>query len=385
MARKEGHIYMIKEREFINADQNVFKIGRSTNVTVRLMKYPKDSQPILMMKCSDIIACEKQVIRSFKDKFTHRTDVGTEYFEGDESEMMRELITIVSSYRADSKETADEQTSDEENMDPAFNDDVSTLDLIVDPTITVCRGINVIDIFTSVPDLNSLVVIDAIHEKLPDLTNIIRKTIEEYYEIVPGAFTSCNMFEMHLCRVHKLDYYAHFAEIVSAVISDMTNYTLSTAGAPQTISVLSESFRVIPGLRPKKIIHPTFKFGTMFDFATEYGCAIDRNGIVDGVNSIKDPINDREQFDLMAEVMGRIPLIINDVPGMVINASDLAIKLTSMTSKRVSMGECIALCYWMGAPIEIIEGSPDALIHICVDFNTKTWHQIDLAENPSSC
>ncbi len=277
------------------------------------------------------------------------------------------------------------ESKSEETMDPAFNDDVSTLDMIVDPTITVCRGINVIDIFREVPDLNSLVVIDAIHEKLPDLTSIIRKTIEEYYEIVPGAFTSCNMFEMHLCRVHKLDYYAHFAEIVSAVISDMTNYTLSTAGAPQTISVLSEPFRVIPGLRPKKIIQPTFKFGTMFDFATEYGCAIDRNGIVDGVNSIKDPIDDCEQFDLMAEVMGRIPLIINDVPGMFIHASDLAIKLTSMTSKRVSMGECIALCYWMGAPIEIIEGSPDALIHICVDFNTKTWHQIDLAENPSSC
>lgn len=380
MAQKEGHIYMIREREFINADQNVFKIGRSTNVTVRLMKYPKNSQPIIMMKCSDVNACEKQVIRTFKSKFIHRTDAGAEYFEGNENTMMQELINIVSLYPCvESKE------EEEEIMDPAFNDDVSTLDLIVDPTITVCRGINVIDIFTSVPDLNSLVVIDAIHEKLPDLTNIIRETIEEHYEIVPGAFTSCNMFEMHLCRVHKLDYYAHFAEIVSAVISDMTNYTLSTAGAPQTISVLSEPFRVIPGLRPKNIIQPTFKFGTMFDFATEYGCAIDRNGIVAGINSIKDPIDDREQFDLLAEVMGRIPLIINDVPGMVINALDLAIKLTSMTSKRVSMGECIALCYWMGAPIEIIEGSPDALIHICVDFNTKTWHQIDLAENPSSC
>ena len=39
-----GHIYLIQEREFMNANQNVYKIGRTKDINQRVKGYPKDSR-----------------------------------------------------------------------------------------------------------------------------------------------------------------------------------------------------------------------------------------------------------------------------------------------------------------------------------------------------
>lgn len=92
----EGYIYMIKTREFIKTKEEIYKIGKTErNVLSRASEYPKNSQlitciPIPKNKLSDI---ENNLIKLFSMKFKQRTDIGTEYFEGERTQMIKEIIT----------------------------------------------------------------------------------------------------------------------------------------------------------------------------------------------------------------------------------------------------------------------------------------------------
>ena len=79
-----NYIYLVKEREFIKTNENIYKIGRSKQEnTKRFLQYPKGSELILQETCIDCIKTEKMIINEFKNHFIHRKDIGYEYFEGD--------------------------------------------------------------------------------------------------------------------------------------------------------------------------------------------------------------------------------------------------------------------------------------------------------------
>jgi hypothetical protein len=76
-----GHLYLIKEREFIKTKENVFKIGKTTNIKNRMPAYPKDSRVYVIMHCpTDIHVVEKKLIERFDAHFTKRIDIGHEYY-----------------------------------------------------------------------------------------------------------------------------------------------------------------------------------------------------------------------------------------------------------------------------------------------------------------
>lgn len=78
-----NYIYLVKEREFIKTNENIYKIGRSKQEnTKRFLQYPKGSELIIQARCIDCIKTEKILINIFKTKFIHRKDIGNEYFEG---------------------------------------------------------------------------------------------------------------------------------------------------------------------------------------------------------------------------------------------------------------------------------------------------------------
>ena len=77
---KPGMIYLIQEREFVNKEESVFKIGRTQNIWARMSKYPKGSQIISCNKCNDTVAYESHLIGVFCHKFKARPDIGREYF-----------------------------------------------------------------------------------------------------------------------------------------------------------------------------------------------------------------------------------------------------------------------------------------------------------------
>jgi len=91
ITNSEG-IYLLKEREFIRMNENVYKIGRSKNIKQRISSYPKDSEVKLTFYCNNSIKIEKLLIKIFIQRFTQLRKYGTEYFAGNLDDMI-EVIT----------------------------------------------------------------------------------------------------------------------------------------------------------------------------------------------------------------------------------------------------------------------------------------------------
>lgn len=94
-AKKDGHIYVVKEREFIKTNENIYKIGRSKNIVRRMPSYPKDSLIYSIMYSQSVVESEKALISHFDKLFTKRTDIGQEYYEADENELMMECAMFI--------------------------------------------------------------------------------------------------------------------------------------------------------------------------------------------------------------------------------------------------------------------------------------------------
>lgn len=103
------YIYLLREREFINANQEVYKVGRTKQENqTRFKQYPKGSVLYFQMICNDCNNIEKQVLNLFKEKFINRKDIGSEYFGGDYNEMINIIYSTIKQYKLDDV-THDEQ------------------------------------------------------------------------------------------------------------------------------------------------------------------------------------------------------------------------------------------------------------------------------------
>tara|TARA_B100001741_G_scaffold303772_1_gene294214 strand:+ start:186 stop:677 length:492 start_codon:yes stop_codon:yes gene_type:complete len=91
---KEGVVYLLKTRESIRMNEDIYKIGRTKNMKNRLSQYPKGSEFITTMKVNDQRMCERVLLYTFKDKFKQREDMGNEYFEGNLDQMKSVLCDI---------------------------------------------------------------------------------------------------------------------------------------------------------------------------------------------------------------------------------------------------------------------------------------------------
>lgn len=102
------YVYLIRLREFINTNEPLYKIGRTTQEPgKRMASYPKDSEVILFVKVNDCQVIENLIKERFTKKFNHETDKGSEYFSGDVYLMMDEIITIVKYHNDDKPEVPD--------------------------------------------------------------------------------------------------------------------------------------------------------------------------------------------------------------------------------------------------------------------------------------
>lgn len=93
-----NYVYLLHEREFITADQKIYKLGKTKQENLRRFRqYPKGSKLLLQRVCHDCDILEVELIRDFKNKYKHRRDIGNEYFEGDYNDMINDIhnkITI---------------------------------------------------------------------------------------------------------------------------------------------------------------------------------------------------------------------------------------------------------------------------------------------------
>jgi hypothetical protein len=90
----DGFIYIIHEREFIESNKNIYKIGRTHNTTKRIANYPKNSIYCFFRQSNNMIKDENKLVKTFKDNFIHKNEIGNEYFEGN----LTDMIKIINCY-----------------------------------------------------------------------------------------------------------------------------------------------------------------------------------------------------------------------------------------------------------------------------------------------
>ena len=91
-----NYIYLLQEREFVNINSNIFKVGMTTKLNhERFNQYPKGSKLLFKIICNDCKNIEKIILKKFKEKFNHQLAIGNEYFEGDYKIMIDDIYSIV--------------------------------------------------------------------------------------------------------------------------------------------------------------------------------------------------------------------------------------------------------------------------------------------------
>jgi len=91
-----GIIYLLLEREFIKTGENVYKVGKTSNINKRMSKYPKGSFLYFSVVSDDIDRDEKEILSVFENEFIQRRDIGSEYFEGDNKLMIKQIFLKLS-------------------------------------------------------------------------------------------------------------------------------------------------------------------------------------------------------------------------------------------------------------------------------------------------
>ena len=71
--RPNDYVYVIKEREFIKTDENIYKIGRTEKGHhKRVAQYPNGSLVLDIIKVPDAVLYENEIKRVFNKKFIQR-------------------------------------------------------------------------------------------------------------------------------------------------------------------------------------------------------------------------------------------------------------------------------------------------------------------------
>ena len=86
------YIYLLQEREFIKTKEKIYKLGKTKQENLKRIKnYPNGTKLIIQLESKNCDIDEKNLIIIFKESFKQRTDIGTEYFEGN-PDVMRKII-----------------------------------------------------------------------------------------------------------------------------------------------------------------------------------------------------------------------------------------------------------------------------------------------------
>ena len=89
-------IYLIIEKEYITNNEDIFKIGKTTQKRLkRFDKYKSGSILLSYNRCTDCHISEKEIIKFFKIKYKQRLDIGLEYFEGNHEDMINDIYSII--------------------------------------------------------------------------------------------------------------------------------------------------------------------------------------------------------------------------------------------------------------------------------------------------
>jgi hypothetical protein len=93
---QNGYIYMIRTRASVNADEHVYKIGKTHRTFNRRMSgYDKGYEVVVVVPVpmANVDTVETAVLKLATETFKQRIDYGIEYFEGDPMSLAHAVIT----------------------------------------------------------------------------------------------------------------------------------------------------------------------------------------------------------------------------------------------------------------------------------------------------
>ena len=117
------YIYLLQEREFTKTKENIYKLGKSKQENLkRIQNYPNGTVLIIQLQCKNCDIVEKALIKIFKENFKQRTDIGTEYFEGNSDAMQNIICDYINNEEEDQEDQEDQeyQEDEEEYLDPTI-------------------------------------------------------------------------------------------------------------------------------------------------------------------------------------------------------------------------------------------------------------------------
>jgi hypothetical protein len=113
--KKEGTVYFIQPTELINTKK--YKIGMSReNDLCRLKKYHKGTRFICVMSCKYPKTLEETLKKIFQTKY--KLIAGSEYFEGNEEEMLDDFLKIIKENKNSNLKDKDKET---DNLEEEIN------------------------------------------------------------------------------------------------------------------------------------------------------------------------------------------------------------------------------------------------------------------------
>lgn len=93
------YIYLLREREFIKTNENIYKIGRTGQCFMaRFKQYPKNSKLEMVIGVNNSIVAENVLKKALTKKFIKRKDIGDEYYEGCIKEIKKTVFAICQDY-----------------------------------------------------------------------------------------------------------------------------------------------------------------------------------------------------------------------------------------------------------------------------------------------
>jgi len=96
------YIYLVQEREFIKANEEIYKIGKSKQENLkRFNSYPKGSELLFQCVCNDCNKIETILIKLFKEKYKLQKNIGNEYFKGNYIDMIKDIYDTIFNIKND--------------------------------------------------------------------------------------------------------------------------------------------------------------------------------------------------------------------------------------------------------------------------------------------
>jgi hypothetical protein len=109
----DGWLYMIQRGDHRKQHEPIYKIGNINDFNRRIKEYPAYSQIIYATPVDKDKKYERELIREFKNEFEFKNDIGHEYFERGE----RDVISVFNDYISEHLPNTREEVEKDYNLE----------------------------------------------------------------------------------------------------------------------------------------------------------------------------------------------------------------------------------------------------------------------------